>query len=322
MSRGASPLVLALLLTSGCGGEPTPSALGEPIHVRNGYFKEGALPGTAPLADGEVPPEGATYVTLVESANNVVRPGQAGKGASGRATASAGSVAVRLDDLGTGYWIVPTDVPDPAAAGELTWGMAIDFSREVAPGLHQLRFAAIDDAGGSGPVRPLNICVTSPVPDNLNACDRTIPPPAAVFSLAWDTDVDLDLVLVAPNGKIVDAKHPTTAAPTDAGVAPDAGDGALDRDSNASCVLDGVRRENVVFQEKPEPGLYLVYASLFSACGLPSTRFTASFYQPEPTGVPGEQALVEKLSKNGELLAIDESGGSTLGLFVMEIGIQ
>lgn len=321
-----APLFLvAALALSGCGGEPYTLGLEQPLRVAGGTFKEGALPGSAPLTE-EAVAAGAvaqgTHVTLVNSANNIVRPGQSAKGISGRVTDKATAVAVRFPDLGTGYWIVPSDVPDPAAPGELTWGMKIDFAQDLPPGLRDLYFAGIDSAGNSGTQTLLKMCVTSWLPDNLNACDPDIAPPAAVLSLAWDTDVDLDLQLRAPSGKLLDAKHPTTAPVTDAGVTPDAADGKLDRDSMASCVVDGVRRENVIWQEKPEAGQYLVYANVYAACGQLATRFTLTFHVAEEAGTEDQQKLVEKLRVHGEVLASDENGGSGPGLFVTELFIQ
>jgi len=74
-----------------------------------------------------------------------------------------------------------------------------------------LLLAAIDEQGNAGEETRLDTCITRPIPDNLNACDPTIAPPFAVLSLAWDADVDLDLVVVAPDGRVIDPKHPTTA---------------------------------------------------------------------------------------------------------------
>src|SRR5690348_17358322 len=90
----------ALLLLVGCGdGEPALSGLDEPIRVTTAMFKPGELPGSAPGSGASGP-----KVTVIESANNVLRPGQAGKTLSGRATTDASAVAARLEGLGTGYW--------------------------------------------------------------------------------------------------------------------------------------------------------------------------------------------------------------------------
>jgi hypothetical protein len=137
-----------------------------------------------------------------------------------------------------------------------------------------------------------------------------------VISLSWDAPVDLDLQVVTPSGVVVSPKHVTTSANADAGVG--AGAGALDRDSDANCVPDGLDREDLVWSKAaPAPGLYLAYASLFSACGQPSVRFTLSLYVAEP--VDGGHTLARKLQTSGELLSTDANGGTGLGLYVAAI---
>lgn len=201
-------LAITALCVAGCSGDPQRVGVTEPFTVRNGAFKEGALPGAPPSDAGAVEPA----ITALESAGALVSTAQAGKVYLGRATAQTWSVGVRLDDAGTGWWSVPVGGADPSFGGELTWQFTADFGGDITPGLHRLRFVAIDGAGHAGSQRDLRVCVLPPVPDNLHACDPTIAPPAAVVSLSWDTDADLDLIVVTPDGKVVDARHPTTAA--------------------------------------------------------------------------------------------------------------
>lgn len=305
-------LLLLSLVLAGCSGESAPAGFGEPLRVLGGAFKVGELPGTPPL-DGGAPAR--PDVTAVNSVNNILRPGQASKTLSGLVSDDASAVALRFADLGTGYWLVPPGAPDVSAPGALSWNLAFDVAADVPPGLHALRFAGVDAQGASGTQTDLLVCVDAPVPDNLNACDPSIEPPAAVLSLSWDTDVDLDLVLVLPSGQVLDSKHRSTAAPGDAGVAPDPKkDGILDHDANADCALDRARRESVVWQAEPAAGQYLVYVNLFSACGQPATRFTVALYRPEP--VDGGAALAPVFTQSGELYAGAANGGATRGLYV------
>ena len=107
-----------------------------------------------------------------------------------------------------------------------------------------------------------------------------------VVTLTWDTEADLDLHVVIPN--VVDpttpieiwAKHPigipipTLEMPIDpyaVATAP-----YLDFDSNANCVIDGRRQENVIFQAPPPPGSYAVLVDTPSLCGQPDAQWTAS----------------------------------------------
>jgi len=316
LAIGALAASLALSLFA-CSGEPGQTGLGEPLRLRGGTFKSGDLP--ASTATGPL-------VTSFETASTVVRPGQTEKGLLGRARPDAVAVALRFADLGSGYWVFPVDGPDPQNNGELVWQTVADFGADVMPGLHTLRVVAIDGAGAAGPVRDLVLCVTPPVPDNLNACDPKAKPPAAVLSLSWDTAVDLDLVIVAPDGRIVDAKHPRTVAPPPPGPSTGGDAGALasagvfDRDSNGGCVIDGVQREDLVFQTRPAPGSYLVYASLFDACGKSAVHFRFSLYESTAAATdPKLQQLAESITKQGVLLPIEASGGARLGTFVTEV---
>jgi hypothetical protein len=309
MKRAGAALLLAL---SGCSGQPVIPGVGEPIVVRGATFISGPLPGTPPL-DGGTPALPA--VTAIQSVNNAFVLGQAGASYSGDVSDDATAVAVRFPDFGTGYWVFVPGPPDATDPGNLTWSMTFDVSRDVPPGLTTLRFAAIGPDGTSGTEVDQPVCIDAPIPDNYNACFSSRVPPAAVLSLSWDTPVDLDLQVVTPAGVVVSPKHPTTRASADAGPAP--GDGAIDRDSDANCVTDGLNREDLVWKDPPAPGIYLAYASLFSACGRPAVRFTLSLYVAEP--VDGGQTLARKIQTSGELLATDENGGTGLGLYVAAV---
>jgi hypothetical protein len=319
LAIGAFVASLALSLFA-CSGEKSETGLGEPLRLRNASFKSGDLPGDLPAPV----PRSSPIVTSFETASTVVRPGQTEKGLLGRASPDAVAVGIRFADVGSGYWVFPVDGPDPQNNGELTWQSVADFGTDFAPGLHALRVVAIDGTGHAGTQRELSVCITPNIPDNLNACDPKLAPPAAVFSLSWDTPVDLDLVVVTPDGRIVDAKHPRTVAPPPPGPSTgvDAGAtsvGTFDRDSNGGCVIDGVQRENLVFQTRPPPGSYLVYASLFDACGHAPVHFRFSLYEPEATADPKILHLIQSVEKEGVVLGIEASGGSRLGTFVTEV---
>src|SRR5262249_27119523 len=154
------------LLAAGCSSEPSPSGLGEPIRVLDGVFKSGPLPGTPP-SDGGTPVH--PTVTAVNSVNNILRPGQGNKSLTGVVTDDASAVAVRLGELGSGYWLVVPGPPDITAPDALTFSMSLDVAGDAPPGLHTLRFAAVDDKGAAGTQTELLVCVDSPVPDNFNA---------------------------------------------------------------------------------------------------------------------------------------------------------
>ena len=323
-----------VLLGLGCSSSSAPGTLGydEPLRVKvrvrgelvDAQFQSGPLPGSDPLDPGA--PEGgipaAARVTSAELKGPIFRPGQAEIDLAGRATPGSYSVAVKFDGLGSGYWVIPVSGADPANNDEQLWAAVLEFSSKLPPGVQRLALAAVDGQGLSGPQRLERLCVAPRVPDNLNSCDPTLAPPALVLSLAWDRDVDLDLRVLTPDGEFVEPKSPTTALKVDGSV-PDAAladpsTGRIDSDSNRSCVIDGHRLENLVWEGKPKPGRYGVWVNLFDGCGQDSVRFTLSAFSRDvlPDNLFGQR---RDHLKSGILLALDANGGTKPGLFVTEL---
>jgi hypothetical protein len=281
-------LLLCLAITAGCGESiPFRSGADQPIQVEGGQFFEGPLPtGTRGPA-----------VTTVDSRNNLIVAGETGKKLTGLAEDGAYSIALRFSDIGSGYWVVPVGPPDPQTAGQLSWTAICDIARETPPGNHTLEFSAADSAGRFGAKNATPVLVQTLRPSGR-----------VVVSLTWDTNADLDLHLVAPDGKELDPKHPNSSNLLDGGAAPP-GNGLLDRDSNANCVIDGYREEDVVWQDAPAPGTYLARVDMFSACGAPIAHFVFSIWENDK----------EVLERNGEILAVDaDGGGPGSGMFVSQ----
>ena len=142
---------------------------------------------------------------------------------------------------------------------------------EVSPDLNiralKLQVHAVDAAGHLGAARvvPLAVAPATPVMGDL------------VVSLRWDGDADLDLHVVDPFGSEVFARAPSTLPPLPPGQTPDPEAelraGFLDFDSNAACVQDGSRNENVVWQAAPT-GHYVVRVDAFAMCGAPASRWS------------------------------------------------
>lgn len=278
-----------------CDGNDAPIGLDEPMHVKSAQFIEGVLPGTQPGTPG---PDNLK-VTSVTSSNRIVLAGQASKKLEGRAGNGASAIGIRFNDLGTGYWVFPLGSPDPLFPGENSWSAELDFSLVAAqsPGFHPLRVVAIGENGVAGEQSEASLCLASVVPDNLSACDPKIAPPDVVVSLIWDAPMDVDLRVVLPGGRTVDPKHPLTDPAADGGAAnPDIG--VVDRDSLASCVEDGRRREDLVWQKRPQ-GTIDLYAQIFSACGRQATSFSYVVYEAE--GEVPNRKLVERKRFDGRL---------------------
>ena len=326
-------LVVAALfgaVSAACSGETLTAGADEPIRVYDVLLKEaaqwrpGKLPGSRPLTTEQVAAGTrpvSPSITSLPAQNGVTVAGATGKVFTGRASPTAAAVGIQLAGAGSGYWVVPVGAADPMNDGELQFGVTLDVSDGAPVGSQHLLFVALDERGRAGTKFDQPLCIGPAIPDNLNACRPTIAPPTLVVSLAWDAPVDLDLQLVTPEGKLVDAKHPSTASSSgDAGIpSPLPVDvGILDRDSNAGCVFDGHQREDLVFQDKPPKGHYLVYANLFDSCGQGSVRFELTFHASRAGKAPGTFQVVQTYETTGELLALQENGGAGKGLFVTE----
>jgi hypothetical protein len=311
--------MLAFLLVS-CGGA-LESGASEPFRIREGVFKSGELPS----GDGESP-----TVLYAASTAFVISQGQGSVHYSGLASADAYSVGVAFEDVSNGYWIVPVGSADVTQDNNLLFGMTADFTAEVPYGLGTLTFVAFDGDGQPGPTYRSSLCVLPDYADqNFLACDPTVPPQDTILSLSWDTDVDLDLVVVAPNGKVVSPKAPTTVLPNEKGeidgdAIDDPATGILTRDSNANCDIDGLRLESLVFAGEPAPGDYEVYADLRTACGQSSVAFALSLFEAvegpkDPkSGSPTWSTERTDLAQ-GLLLSSQADGGASLGAHVTTV---
>lgn len=322
--NGRRSLRLLLALSAlGCSEESLTRGLDQPLRVEGAQFIDGDLPGIAPDSEAAKDESVAQLPSLVSfSSLTIVPPGAVDRGLSGTATRGSVSVGVRFADLGDGYWVLPTTTADLFTENELAWSGLASYAREPKAGKHQLLAVAIDGKGRAGVQSRLDVCLLPEVPDNGNVCDPAKDPPKLVISLAWNSPVDLDLRVVTPDGKIVDAKHPTTAlAGEDGKVDPSSeGTGQILSDSNASCQLDGQQRENLVFQSRPPAGTYLVYANLFEACEQQSVEFTMTLHSSIPSDDHFTQ--LETLRKSGGLQAIHANAGASLGTFLTQFTIE
>jgi hypothetical protein len=83
-------------------------------------------------------------------------------------------------------------------------------------------------------------------------------------TVSWDADSDVDLHVVEPGGREIywdDRRSPSG--------------GELDLDSNAACIIDGVRNENITWGVGSAPqGTYTVRVDYWSSCNLSETNYT------------------------------------------------
>ena len=242
-----------------CGGAASDTGLEAAVRVSGGQFYRGAIDK---LANADTP----TVVDVLNS-QNVITPGLQNKQISGRL--DPGSTAVAIGLAGdVGYWILAADVPDADSPTQPTFHASLSFSPSLPQTSYDLVVRAVAPPSGIGPA--------SHVPLDV---EQSLPPTGVlVVSLWWDTESDLDLHVVDPDGVEIWAgninsydRYSTLPAP-DAGAMSEAG--ILDFDSNAGCVIDGRCNENVVWTVAAPAGDYVARVNTFSLCGNSAARWT------------------------------------------------
>jgi len=85
-------------------------------------------------------------------------------------------------------------------------------------------------------------------------------------SVSWNTESDVDLHLVQPNGEDIYYGNDVAAS-----------GGTLDLDSNAGCSIDGKKNENITWPTGTPPrGMYTVRVDYWSSCGVASTSYVVT----------------------------------------------
>ena len=304
-----------------CGGQSADNGVDEPLQVIGGQFFEGDLPGKPPASvpdaadtdGGMVPPAGPLSIAFASVPVLPVVAGASGQAISGFATEDASSVAIRFADEGTGYWVVPVGSRDPMFPGDISFKFTVNFNAGDRPGKRVLRLVAIDGGGHAGTQSDAAICLSPRVPDNGHTCNPAKPLPAAVISLRWDSNFDVDLHVVTPDGLDINPKAPI-GEPFDGGLPVPTDTSRIDRDSLRACTPDGYLEEDLVFPVAPAKGNYQIYADPFAACGQAATRFTLTIYETRGTCPACQQ--VATFRRGGQLLASQVTGGAARGLFV------
>ena len=281
------------------GGLPGDLGLGAELRVAGAQYLAGDLAAAAP-GDGPA-------VVSVFNSLTAVQPGERDKPLSGSLAPTATAAALGLGG-DRGYWIAIAGPPALDAPDLPTFQARLSFSIDLPLGDLVLLVRAVDAAGRFG------------VPSAVPLASALVPPPAGalVVSLDWDSEADLDLHLVTPDGVEVWARNinsyqaplPGTAVDPEAWKA----GGILDFDSNAGCVIDGRRQENVVWQASPPAGRYLVRVNTTSLCGAPAARWKvrvlaggAPIAASQGVSLPGDPRYSKGPGSGVEALTFDVS---------------
>lgn len=216
--------------------------------------------GTMPAESGAAAVRSATVAPTVEA-------GSVERSIVGEITKDGAAIAIGLAG-DRGYWILPAGLPSAAAIDEPTFDALLSFSTKMAPGPREIVLRAVDGDKRFGPALVKPIAVVA----------HALPQGELVIALSWDNRANLDLHVVDPTGAeifkrdINSYRAPGPGAPREAPNTPHDG-GVLDFDSQADCVPDGRRAENVVWTDPPPKGHYVVRVDTFSLCGEPGARW-------------------------------------------------
>jgi hypothetical protein len=267
--RGQTILhAVGFLLVAGCSGANPSSGQTAFMRIQNAQFVAGSLDSTT---DSALP-----VLHSVALQNNDLFPGVSGKSIGG--TAGPGALAVLIGLKGdSGYWIVPVQDPDPANPGDFTFSATASFSPQTVTGdggSLTLIARATDKNGTIGPAWLTDMTM-----------EASHPAGALVISLDWDTQADLDLHVVLPSDADAGVNEIWSRKPSglplgtqnamdDAGIE----SGYLDWDSNSQCVIDGRRRENVVFPTSAPIGNFRVRVDTFSLCSELTARWRVQVF--------------------------------------------
>jgi hypothetical protein len=139
-------------------------------------------------------------------------------------------------------------LPAPATSADLL----VTFPQSLPSNDFDLYFAAADDQGRMG----------SPAGRSFEAL--TVGTGDVQVTAAWDADSDVDLHVVDPLG--YEVYWAARQSPSG---------GELDLDSNAACLIDGVRNENITWGVGMAPqGTYTVRLDYWSGCDVNATHWT------------------------------------------------
>jgi hypothetical protein len=277
MARALPLVALGLAATlGGCGAGASPAS-GLSAYLRATATGAQFVPGELGTEPGAMTP-----TVQINSSNTHVFPGAQGRTLTGTASGDATAVLIGLQG-DSGHWLIPVGgVPDLSSGieGALAVTASLSYSPELPTGERLLVGRAVALDGTVGPAKTLALKI-----------DSSVPTAALVVSLAWDTPADLDLhVHVTPDdgSKPFDVWQgaPTALAPGAHTDAEWAAAGHLVLDSDARCVSDGRRLEQLVFDKAAPPaGTYDVRVDTFSLCGEATARWSVSA-STNPAGTP------------------------------------
>jgi hypothetical protein len=244
------------------GSVDTTSGVDAKLRIIGGQFESGDFPVDVTVDAGmQAPaqlPDGGTVevprIVTVDVLNTRVPRGATSRSLRMIASSVTRTVAIGLQG-DTGYWLVPVGSISLEYSPSFEVAATYELDRSIPVGPLKIWLLPIDKAGHAGVPAALDLTVTDDVP---------VAP--LVVSLTWTQNVDLDLLIVQPDGTKLTNK---ISAPVNTSSI----QGSIDLDSNSGCVLDGRRSENASYTAATA-GVYQVYVREAASCGVPYTGWT------------------------------------------------
>jgi hypothetical protein len=245
------------LIACACSsGVQADSGVDAAIQVAGAQFVRGPMPEGG---------RGGPSVIQVSLVNNNLWPGLTNDPITGALGPTATAVALGL--MGdAGYWVLVAGTPDVATPGDPSFAGSLAFSPAIQLGTYTLVVRAVDGSGQFGPASEETLVAEASPTD----------PPAAgalVVTLTWDTESNLNLHVVDPDGVDLYWDNPSTQLPPSTSASDGGSYGYIDYDSNANCVIDGLRREDAIWPTAPPRGPYTARVDAASLCGQPMANW-------------------------------------------------
>ena len=166
---------------------------------------------------------------------------------------AADTLLVSIGGESFGYYEI--DLDNAAASVHRLTGQ-LPFDLDAALGPFCLQVTGVDDSGAAGPPACQTLHVAGVGGGQVQ------------ITVSWDTDADLDLHVLDPNGDEVFWYQPQVAS-----------GGELDLESNADCEPDFIRNEHIAWTGgAPPAGRYEVRVNHFSSCGAVETDYLVTVY--------------------------------------------
>ena len=166
---------------------------------------------------------------------------------------AADTLLVSIGGESFGYYEI--DLDNAAASAHRLTGQ-LPFDLDPALGEFCLQVTGVDDGGAAG----------QPACQTLHVAG--VGGGQVQITVSWDTDADLDLHVLDPNGDEIFWLRPQVAS-----------GGELDLESNADCEPDFIRNEHIAWTGgAPPAGRYEVRVNHFSSCGAVETDYLVTVY--------------------------------------------